>query len=948
MAAAAAAAGGEAEGDGGGSVVRIFVGGLAEGVSAGDLEAVFGSIGRVAGIEFVRTNGRSFAYVDFHCPSDKALAKLFSTYNGCKWKGGKLRLEKAKEHYLTRLKREWEQEAAAAAAAVQEAAAKDNVEKEEKPKLDKAALEGMKINIYFPKLRKVKPLPFKGSGKHKYSFRNIVVPSYPIHFCDCEEHCGPPEAANDEYASVLNAVSYEKERNIMNSVMSKLFEKENEHLDSSEMEKCDVHIDTMEPSNALNSMQMEQEEEAPDEDLEDMQVEETEEPSDEDLDDDLVINIAPRKSNKSIVHAKTEVLQASKDLQARRHPRFEETSQPKKKQRFEGSSEFRKGKQEPTSVIPGARKTGKSLPAIQEASQNQPKSPGLAGKGTSEFSSAIPRDKSPTDPQDVEALTSSTKSESEQKMVSTQPKKGSIWIQKASWRDLVGGMGSTPFSISQVLPNSNPVAPNANESGISEKILEAATQPLSEQMLPSSMGVPSVGTTDVAIGRATGESEENNKAQKVLFSFDDSEMAMMVVVRAIRIFVSVMSKLPYSTIDNVSNGDHPREGPEVYQSKQASPSADEADELEDETLITPEPMSDKIAGRFQRNLGSASWDFYGSVKIVLLKSKLNALIPCGFLAILINYITQDNGWVFPLSLLGIIPLAERLGFATEQLALFTGPTVGGLLNATFGNATELIISIHALRSGKLRVVQQTLLGSIVSNVLLVLGCAFFAGGLSCGKTEQTFSKADAVLNSGLLLMAVMGLLSPAMLHYTNTEVDLGKSALGLSRFSSCGGGKNQAYNEDEGGFPDISKWEAIAWLAIFTVWISVFSNYLVGAIEVASEAWNIPIAFISVVLLPIVGNAAEHACAVTFAMKDNLDISLAVAIGSSTQLSMFVVDTILCTDGMDDGPANGPEFPSVRNCKPFDNSTGCGIFVAVSASFYVYADPNINGKSPGN
>jgi hypothetical protein len=195
----------------------------------------------------------------------------------------------------------------------------------------------------------VKPLPFKGSGKHKYSFRNIAVPSYPIHFCDCEEHCGPPETANDEYASALNAVSYEKERNIMNSVMSKLFEKENQHFDSSETEKHDAHISTREPTDAVNGLEMEQTEEATNEDLDEMQMEETEEPSDgdlddessydesseqteeapnedldevrmeeteepsdEDLDDDLVINIAPRKSNKSIVQIKTKDLEVNK------------------------------------------------------------------------------------------------------------------------------------------------------------------------------------------------------------------------------------------------------------------------------------------------------------------------------------------------------------------------------------------------------------------------------------------------------------------------------------------------------------------------------------------------------------------------------------------------------------------------------------------------------------
>ncbi|BBH04454.1 cation exchanger 5, partial [Prunus dulcis] len=271
-----------------------------------------------------------------------------------------------------------------------------------------------------------------------------------------------------------------------------------------------------------------------------------------------------------------------------------------------------------------------------------------------------------------------------------------------------------------------------------------------------------------------------------------------------------------------------------------------------------------------------------------------------------------TGWVFFLSLLGITPLAERLGYATEQLAFYTGATVGGLLNATFGNATELIISIYALKRGMLRVVQQSLLGSILSNMLLVLGCAFFSGGLVFHEKEQVFNKATAVVNSGLLLMAVMGLLFPAVLHYTHTEVHFGKSELALSRFSSCimlvayatylffqlKSQKNlyvplneevsqNEENSDDDEAPEISKWESIIWLSIMTAWISILSEYLVNAIEGASVAWNLPVAFISVILLPIVGNAAEHASAIMFAMKDKLDISLGVAIGSSTQISMF-------------------------------------------------------------
>ncbi|XP_071715044.1 vacuolar cation/proton exchanger 3-like [Rutidosis leptorrhynchoides] len=304
-----------------------------------------------------------------------------------------------------------------------------------------------------------------------------------------------------------------------------------------------------------------------------------------------------------------------------------------------------------------------------------------------------------------------------------------------------------------------------------------------------------------------------------------------------------------------------------------------------------------------------------SIKIAILSDKINLLIPCGPLAILVDHLTDHHGWVFFLSLLGIIPLAERLGWATEQLAFYTGPTVGGLLNATFGNATELIISMYAMKHGMLRVVQQSLLGSILSNMLLVLGCAFFSGGIIHHKKEQVFNKSNAVMSSGLLLMAVMGLLFPAVLQFTHTELHFGKSELALSRFSSCimliaygaylffqltsqrntyspiseEASQDTESSDDDEESPDITKLESIIWLAILTLIISILSEYLVNTIEGASVALNIPIAFISVILLPIVGNAAEHASAIMFAMKDKLDISLGVAIGSSTQISMFAI-----------------------------------------------------------
>eukprot|EP00268_Persea_americana_P046970 TRINITY_DN4859_c0_g1_i4.p1 TRINITY_DN4859_c0_g1~~TRINITY_DN4859_c0_g1_i4.p1 ORF type:complete len:422 (+),score=70.87 TRINITY_DN4859_c0_g1_i4:717-1982(+) len=302
-----------------------------------------------------------------------------------------------------------------------------------------------------------------------------------------------------------------------------------------------------------------------------------------------------------------------------------------------------------------------------------------------------------------------------------------------------------------------------------------------------------------------------------------------------------------------------------------------------------------------------------NIYIVLIKAKINVLLPFGPFAIALHYLTGKHGWVFFFSLLGIAPLAERLGYATEQLACYTGPTVGGLLNATFGNATEMIISIYALKHGMIRVVQQSLLGSILSNMLLVLGCAFFCGGVIRYNEDQKFKKAAAVVNSGLLLMAVMGIMFPAVLRFTRSEVHTGKSELALSRFSSCimlvayasylvfqlkshrnlynpigEEGDDDVVDPNEDA-PEITQSEAIGWLAVLTIWVSLLSGYLVDAIQGASDSLNMPVAFISVILLPIVGNAAEHASAIMFAMKDKLDITLGVAIGSSTQISMFVI-----------------------------------------------------------
>ncbi|KAK9077424.1 hypothetical protein SSX86_005761 [Deinandra increscens subsp. villosa] len=307
-----------------------------------------------------------------------------------------------------------------------------------------------------------------------------------------------------------------------------------------------------------------------------------------------------------------------------------------------------------------------------------------------------------------------------------------------------------------------------------------------------------------------------------------------------------------------------------------------------------------------------------SIKTAFFSDKINLLLPCGPLAMLVDQLTHRQGWVFMLSLLGIIPLAERLGWATEQLVFYTIPTVGGLLNATLGNATELIISLFAMKQSMLRLVQQSLLGSILSNMLLVLGCAFFSGGITHQNKEQMFNRSNAGMNVGLLLLAIMALIFPTVLHVTHTELHIGTSILTLSRFCSfimllaygiyiffLLTNQKQDYalikedtptvSLDDEESADISKWESIIWLGLLTLFISVLSEYLVNAIEGASVAMDVPVAFISVILLPIVGNAAEHASAIMFAVKDKLDISLGVAMGSSTQISMFVVGVVMPT-----------------------------------------------------
>ncbi|XP_027072243.1 vacuolar cation/proton exchanger 3-like [Coffea arabica] len=316
----------------------------------------------------------------------------------------------------------------------------------------------------------------------------------------------------------------------------------------------------------------------------------------------------------------------------------------------------------------------------------------------------------------------------------------------------------------------------------------------------------------------------------------------------------------------------------------------------------------KVPYRFVR-------DFLANLQEVILGTKLSVL----FLAIPFAIAAQCNHfgrpWVFALSLLGLTPLAERVSFLTEQIAMYTGPTVGGLLNATCGNATELIIAILALVQHKVDVVKYSLLGSVLSNLLLVLGTSLFCGGLANVTKEQKFDRKQSDVNSMLLLLGLLCHLLPLMLKYSRNSSDvfaLETTVVSLSRVSCIL--MLIAYlaylvfqlwthrqffeaqeDEDEDGDgiaeekPVIGFWSGFAWLAGMTGVIALLSEYVVATIEAASDTWGLSVSFISLILLPIVGNAAEHAGAIIFAFKNKLDISLGVALGSASQISMFVV-----------------------------------------------------------
>jgi len=279
------------------------------------------------------------------------------------------------------------------------------------------------------------------------------------------------------------------------------------------------------------------------------------------------------------------------------------------------------------------------------------------------------------------------------------------------------------------------------------------------------------------------------------------------------------------------------------------------------------------------------------------------------LTIAFEYMHLDPLWVFIGSAAAIIPLAKWMGIATEELSFKLGEGLGGFMNATFGNATELIIAIFALQRGLIEVVEASITGSIVSNFLFVLGIAFLYGGW--GKEKQTFNGVAAGTNASLLTIAIMGLVLPATfsLVSTNTEfIILEEVSIAVAILLMISyilsllfsmrthkhlyiGGKHT--DEDPEHTRNWTTNKSILVLLMATLAVAFMSEMLVGVIEHVAEAAHLSEFFIGVILIPLIGNAAEHLTAVTAAGKDKMDLALNIAVGSSTQIALFVAPLLV-------------------------------------------------------
>ena len=314
------------------------------------------------------------------------------------------------------------------------------------------------------------------------------------------------------------------------------------------------------------------------------------------------------------------------------------------------------------------------------------------------------------------------------------------------------------------------------------------------------------------------------------------------------------------------------------------------------TAASPAPPSRGAGLPVLRELSSVS-------RVALIATLLASLV-----AIALDFAFHvDKNVIFVVSAVAILGLAWVVGLSTERLGSLTGPRVGGILNATFGNIAELIIAFFALQAGLIEVVKASLTGSIIGNLLLVLGASILVGGLRHG--TQTFSQRIASSNASLLVLAVIGLFVPAVFAFTTGHPEQGTltEESVLVSFALIAGYVlalvYQFTNPDEtrGGHGEVAEHGGPAWTARVAIMVliasaallAVLSEILVDSIESFIDSFGLSAFFVGVVLVPTIGNLAEHLVAVQLAAKDKMEFAMAVSFGSSQQVALFVAPVLV-------------------------------------------------------
>ena len=286
-----------------------------------------------------------------------------------------------------------------------------------------------------------------------------------------------------------------------------------------------------------------------------------------------------------------------------------------------------------------------------------------------------------------------------------------------------------------------------------------------------------------------------------------------------------------------------------------------------------------------------------------LRPRMDWLLVLVPISIALELAGGDDLLIFVSSAAAILPLAGLIGRSTEQLALHTGPRIGGLINATFGNVTELIIAIFLILDDEIEIVKASLTGSILGNLLLVLGLSFLLGGLK--HEEQTYNAQSASIHATSLVLAVTGLLMPALFALGGRETFLERevvsatvaavlialyaAALAFTLITHEHLFRTPAPEEH----PEWSRRKAIGLLLAATAIVALEAEFLVGSLEPALEDLGLSPLFVGLIVIPIIGNAAEHSSAIMFALRNKVDVTLEIAIGSSTQIALFVAPALV-------------------------------------------------------